>query len=262
MWLKRPSNSTQHLSKRLRRLEIRLETLIEGSAARFFPTVQTQHDLAVHLVEAMRQGIQSGPNGELVGPNLFILHAHPLQAAGLAANQFLLDSLTQSLQEEGSQAGLIFTSPLVVRVSESPEAQPGEIIVQALHSQEGLTGTTALEAEQDNSPARLPANAYLIVDGMQIFPLHQAVINIGRRADNHLVIDDARISRVHAQLRLVRDQFVVFDLDSTGGTWVNGERIHQKPLQPGDVISLSGVPLVFGQEVAYPEDTQQMQAEA
>jgi len=34
----------------------------------------------------------------------------------------------------------------------------------------------------------------LIVDGMQVFLIRQAVINIGRRADNHLVIDDARVS--------------------------------------------------------------------
>lgn len=264
MWLKRPSNPNQQLGKRLRQLESRLEILIEGSAARLFPTVQTQHDLAASLVEAMRQGVQRGPGGELIGPNLFILQAHPLQAGDLAANHFLLESLTQTLQEESSLAGLVFTSPLAVRVSESPQAQPGEITVQALHSQAGLTGTTALETGEAGEPLspRIPANAFLIVDGMQIYPLRQAVINIGRRDDNHLVIDDARISRVHAQLRVVRDQFVIFDLDSTGGTWVNGERIRQKSLQAGDVITLSGVPLVFGQETGYPEDTQQVQVEA
>jgi hypothetical protein len=263
MWSKHPSNPTQRLSDRLRLLEIRLETLIEGSAARIFPTVQTQHELAVQLVEAMRQGIQSGPDGELIGPNLFILLAHPVQAVSLAANQFMLDSLTETLQEEGSLAGLIFTSPLVVRVSESPEARPGEIHVQALHSQAGLTETSALEARQadDSLEPSVPGNAFLIVDGMQIYPLRQTIINIGRRADNHLVIDDARISRVHAQLRAVHGQFVIFDLGSTGGTWVNGERIRQRTLQPGDVVSLSGVPLVFGQETAYPEDTQQMPAD-
>jgi hypothetical protein len=262
MWPKHPSNPTQRLSDRLRQLESRLETLIEGSAARFFPTVQTQHDLAVQLVEAMRQGIQAGPDGALIGPNLFILHAHPLQADGLSANRFVLDSLTATLQEQGNLAGLSFASPLAVRVSESPDIQPGEIRVQALHSQAGLTHTSALAAGQSESITEpvVPSNAFLIVDGVNIYPIRQPIVNIGRRIDNDLVIDDPRISRLHAQLRVVHGQFIIFDLGSTGGAWVNGQRIRQKTLQPGDVISLSGVPLVFGQETAYPEDTQQMAA--
>jgi hypothetical protein len=62
------------------------------------------------------------------------------------------------------------------------------------------------------------------------------------------LIDDPRVSRVHAQIRAVRGRYVIFDLDSTGGTYVNGERIRQCPLTPGDVISLSSLPLVYGQE--------------
>jgi pSer/pThr/pTyr-binding forkhead associated (FHA) protein len=61
---------------------------------------------------------------------------------------------------------------------------------------------------------------------------------------------------LHAQLRLVRGQFVIFDLDSTGGTFVNGQRIRQQALRAGDVISLAGVPLVYGQETPEPGDTQ------
>jgi pSer/pThr/pTyr-binding forkhead associated (FHA) protein len=74
------------------------------------------------------------------------------------------------------------------------------------------------------------------------------VINIGRRLDNQLVIDDPRISRSHAQLRAIKGRFVIFDLNSTGGTFVNGERTSQSVMYPGDVISLAGVPLVYGQD--------------
>jgi pSer/pThr/pTyr-binding forkhead associated (FHA) protein len=102
----------------------------------------------------------------------------------------------------------------------------------------------------------LPQNAFLIVDGMQIFPLSQGVINIGRRQDNQLIIDDTRISRVHAQLRAIKGRYVIFDLESSGGTFVNGERIRRSTLYPGDVISLSGVPLVFGQDLSGAGETQ------
>ena len=57
---------------------------------------------------------------------------------------------------------------------------------------------------------------------------------------------------------LVRGRFVVFDLDSTGGTWVNGVRIQQAALTPGDVISLAGLPLIYGQDQDRMDHTQDM----
>jgi pSer/pThr/pTyr-binding forkhead associated (FHA) protein len=41
---------------------------------------------------------------------------------------------------------------------------------------------------------------------------------------------------------------VLFDLNSTGGTYVNGQRIYQHALKAGDVISLSGVPVIYGED--------------
>ena len=49
----------------------------------------------------------------------------------------------------------------------------------------------------------------------------------------------------------------MFDLNSTGGTQVNGKPVHQSHLAPGDVISLAGLPLVYGQEDTPPDATQQ-----
>jgi hypothetical protein len=259
MWLKRPINPSQRLAAGLRQLEDHLQTLIEGSAARFFPTTQMQHDLATSLVEAMRQGILPGADGVLLGPNLFRLEASPQQVEFMRADPALLEGLRRLLQEEGNEAGLRFTGPLSVQVNAVPDLAAGQVRVTAVHSQMGLTGTSTIETDSLDPTAGIPPNAFLIIDGMQLYPLRVAVLNIGRRADNHLVIDDQRISRVHAQLRLVRGQFVIFDLDSSGGTWVNGERIHQHALQPGDVISLSGLPLVFSQDSVLSDETQRMQ---
>jgi pSer/pThr/pTyr-binding forkhead associated (FHA) protein len=88
----------------------------------------------------------------------------------------------------------------------------------------------------------------LIINGNQVFPLNQTFITIGRRPDSQLVIDDLRVSRVHAQLRAINGRFVIFDLDSTGGTFVNGTLQPSCILSPGDVISLAGFNLVFGQD--------------
>jgi pSer/pThr/pTyr-binding forkhead associated (FHA) protein len=81
-----------------------------------------------------------------------------------------------------------------------------------------------------------------------MIPLKELVVNIGRRPDNHIVLEDNRVSRIHAQLRAIKKRYVIFDLNSTGGTFVNNSRIGQAILAPGDVISLAGFPLLFGQE--------------
>ena len=49
-------------------------------------------------------------------------------------------------------------------------------------------------------------------------------------------------------MRAIKGRFVLFDLNSTGGTFVNGQRTSQTVLYPGDVISLAGVALIFGQD--------------
>lgn len=108
---------------------------------------------------------------------------------------------------------------------------------------------TDKEPEAPETNGAIPENAFLIIDGVRIQPLKEAVVNIGRRLENHVIIDDPRISRHHAQLRAIRGHYVLFDLNSTGGTFVNGQRTTQTVLYPNDVISLAGVILVFDQDL-------------
>ena len=128
---------------------------------------------------------------------------------------------------------------------------PGEFRILGTFSEEGLLETLGMPAisKPITKPDVFPSNAFLILHGTKIIPLTQSVINIGRRLDNQIVVDDPRVSRNHAQLRVIKGRFVIFDLDSTGGLFVNGQRASQCILYPGDVISLAGVTLVFGQDM-------------
>ena len=81
---------------------------------------------------------------------------------------------------------------------------------------------------------------YLIYEENRVFPLRDLAINIGRGPRNNLVIDDPRVSRLHAQVRIVNDLYTIFDLNSRGGTFVNGKRVEQSALKTGDIISLAG----------------------
>lgn len=97
----------------------------------------------------------------------------------------------------------------------------------------------------------VPPNIFLIMEGVKAFPLDKARITIGRSLDNIIVVDDPRVSRFHAEIRVVRGNFMLFDLNSSGGTYLNGRRTSQGVLYPGDMISLAGVNFVFTQDTRF-----------
>lgn len=65
--------------------------------------------------------------------------------------------------------------------------------------------------------------------------------HIGRHDDNHLVLRDNRVSRRHARILAEGAGYVIEDLKSTCGLWVNGARVARHSLRPGDSIGF-GVP--------------------
>jgi len=60
-----------------------------------------------------------------------------------------------------------------------------------------------------------------------------------------IVLSGNAVSDQHASFRFQEKHFVVTDLDSTNGTFVNGDRIHQHALADGDRVSLGGGEWVF-----------------
>lgn len=69
---------------------------------------------------------------------------------------------------------------------------------------------------------------------------------IGRSPGADIVLDDARVSSVHAELRLAGDQWLVEDQGlSTNGTFVNGERVGQRRLRDQDALAMGDTLVVF-----------------
>jgi hypothetical protein len=160
----------------------------------------------------------------------------------------LLENLASFLIEAGQDAGYIFPASPVVRLEHQNELAPGKFVVTALNSLAEISPTEGISVNAPVSPNLVPDNAYLIIDGTEVFHLDSVFINIGRRPDNQLIISDPSVSRLHAQLRAKDGKYFVFDLASASGTKVNGKTIHQHELQSGDVLLLGKVPLVFVQE--------------
>ena len=72
------------------------------------------------------------------------------------------------------------------------------------------------------------------------------VTTVGRDAAlNDVVIDDPAISRQHAKIRLEDETFVIYDLASTNGTFVNGEQIQRRALVNGDRIRMGETTFTF-----------------
>jgi hypothetical protein len=72
-----------------------------------------------------------------------------------------------------------------------------------------------------------------------IFPLEGDQLIIGRDSVNAVAINDAEVSRKHARLTFQGGKYVIEDLGSTNGTFVNGQRlVSSTVLKAGDVVSL------------------------
>jgi hypothetical protein len=59
----------------------------------------------------------------------------------------------------------------------------------------------------------------------QIFELNKSDISVGRDIANDIVINDAEVSRKHARLTLEGDRYKIEDLNSTNGTYIDGQRL-------------------------------------
>lgn len=72
-----------------------------------------------------------------------------------------------------------------------------------------------------------------------VFELAEEVIMMGRDVTNDIVIGDAEMSRQHARLTRTPGGYVIEDLGSTNGSFVNGERLMApRVLNPGDLVGM------------------------
>jgi hypothetical protein len=92
-------------------------------------------------------------------------------------------------------------------------------------------------------PAERPAPV-LELDGRRI-PLTRAVTVLGRAGDVDVPLDDAGVSRRHAEVHVTDGRYRVVDLGSTNGTFVDGERITTGELRDGSTITVGRSRLVF-----------------
>jgi pSer/pThr/pTyr-binding forkhead associated (FHA) protein len=140
-------------------------------------------------------------------------------------NQPLSESLPDPIADADSPAA-------------SPEDDPSPVDTPAA---EDPAETMLSQPTTPAEPARRSSDVCQLVDratGVAYFA-HAPSTRIGRgRQQTGIVLDDANVSRSHAELLFDGDYWRIHDLGSTNGTMVNGVDIETQVLQPGDVITI------------------------
>lgn len=123
-----------------------------------------------------------------------------------------------------------------------------------------FSGLSDLEAQHDHEAglstedhatidALRPGTALLLVlrgpnQGAR-FLLDAPLVTTGRHPDSDIFLDDVTVSRKHAVFQQDGDSYVVRDVGSLNGTYVNRERIDTQTLRPGDEVQIGKYRLVY-----------------
>ncbi|HEY3447702.1 MAG TPA: FHA domain-containing protein [Myxococcales bacterium] len=79
----------------------------------------------------------------------------------------------------------------------------------------------------------------------QSFQLDRAKLTVGRVPPADIMLEDDSVSRRHAEIVKTGQKFSVRDLGSANGTFLNGDRVSEAPIEPGDVVRFGVVELSF-----------------
>ncbi|HEY8505699.1 MAG TPA: FHA domain-containing protein [Gemmataceae bacterium] len=84
-----------------------------------------------------------------------------------------------------------------------------------------------------------PRGELVPVGGGDPIPLHRARLVVGRREKCDICLRFSNISGTHCELIFKDGYWMIRDLNSTNGVKVNNERVTQRPLRPGDEVSIA-----------------------
>ena len=242
------------MNQRLAHIEAQVERIIEGGFANLFPRKNLSRTIALKLARAVDDYSVPYGDGQRIAPSDYEITFHPEDHVLFSENPVnLLAELEGIVIEIAQTLGIILATPPSIRILSDSGLPANDVQVRPMT--EDFIGSTRQGAKAGEGSVKMPSGReYLILDGSRHIPLDRSVINLGRQRDNQIVLDDPDISRRHAQLQLRNDRWVIYDLDSSSGTQVNGHNITECILIPGDVIALAGAQLIFASEDSAPQN--------
>jgi hypothetical protein len=239
------------MNNKFDRIEAHLRAIFEENLPKIFTGHQPQVTLVDELILVMRGYEQEDLAGQVIAPDLYVLTVCPGDIVEWQMHQDILDEIASTLHKLGIQEGLSFQKSPKIEMHSDQKLDHGKFVISAYFSPRDpdLPDTAVIpQQEGDEREPEVPENAMLIIAGKTIIPLEKPVIDIGRHSTNDLVLNEPHISRHHAQIRSIKNHYVIFDVGSTGGLFLNGRRISQATLHAGDVIRIGMVNLIYNQE--------------
>lgn len=252
-------------------LEGSLEKYIEGFFRDKFKGRVQPLEMAKRLAREMRDRKRVSISRVYV-PNEYTVYLHSTDYRAVSSiAPMLAGELQDYLTQKAAEKNFTLVAPPRVEIKEDPGVEEGQMRVvgsfgEAASIQPGEGKNNPVGEDEEGEfedtlsyqPARHTApvpvvsvetRARLVVTaGPQegkIFPLQPYTMTIGRRDTCDLVINDASVSRRHAQIAYRGGEYIITDLGSTNGVYVNGVRVGTKVLAPGDAIKMGTTLCVF-----------------
>jgi hypothetical protein len=247
----------------LRNLEAKLGGLVEGAFGRAFKTSVQPVELAHKLAKEMEDN-QMVSVSRVYVPNHYRVFLSPRDREQFASYEpALRKELSDYLLEHGRQERFALTSRPQVEFHTDDRLELGEFGIQAqllgLPEEEQADGPEVAPSAGDfghtmvyapDRPARPlepeldRRQALLIAEGRRhILSGERALVGRSRECD--VVVSDPNVSRRHIELRRGDRGWAAVDLGSTNGMKVNGRRVGQAGLDPGDRITIGVTDLTF-----------------
>lgn len=224
-----------------------VERWLEGSLFRFLGGQLQPQEILTQLARALEDHSRDG-----IAPDRLAVFLNPAdRRALLAAEPALAALLEDELLGLAGHMGLELRSKPTVSLQPDERLPRQNVRVEADFRPQVEERTQALDlnAVREQAQGSPDGSTYLIIEGQRHLPLTRPIYTLGRRLDCDVVLSDARVSRRHAQLRWRFGRYMLYDLGSSSGTTVNGHPVTESVLEPGDVFSLGGVDIIYGQDI-------------
>lgn len=215
----------------LDRFEQRIDQLVNGAFSRTVKAEVQPVEIAAALQRELDDhAVTLAAAGDVV-PNVFIVDLSTRDFERLMAFETpLRTELAEVVREYTATKGFTALGAPLVRFTEDPSLVVGLFRVRT-------------EARADIAADAQRRGPHLVVNGF-IHPLTRHTTRIGRGTDVDIRIDDAGVSRHHAEIVLTMP-ITLRDLESTNGTWVDKQRITEIALDQDTAITIGPTVIEF-----------------
>ncbi len=136
-------------------------------------------------------------------------------------------------------------SPSSVSVQFQPAAQDGARVKAEGDDTKEIVSPNAVQYLANRKTVMASRLVLVTSEGDTSFPLTRDAYTIGRHRNNDIVISDPKVSSFHARIDRSVDGFVLVDLKSRNGSFINGKRLESGLLKTGDEVRMGTARLVY-----------------